>query len=129
MAIKESFACLIDIDAFMKIVEQNSAFAFELLRHLNQQTIGNMDRMVTITQKQMPGRLADALLYLSNKVYESNRFTLDLSRQDLADMSSMTKESAIRILKEFKDSGILRLEGHYLEILNKEKLVNISVTG
>lgn len=129
MAIKESSACLIDIEVFVKTVEQNSQFAFELMKHLNLQTIGNLDRMVTLTQKQMPGRLADALLYLANRVYENHSFCLDLSRQDLADLSSMTKESAIRILKEFKESGILRLEGNHLEILNMEKLVNISLTG
>lgn len=129
MAIKESSACLIEMDAFIKTVEHNSHFTFELLKHLNKQTIGNLDRMVTLTQKQMPGRLSDTLLYLANVVYETDTFHTDLSRQDIADLSAMTKESAIRILKEFRDSEIIRLEGNNFEILNREKLLNISVTG
>ena len=55
----------------------------------------------------MHGRIADALLYLSKDVYHNNTFQTLLSRQDIADLSAMTKESAIRILKEFKDEGII----------------------
>ena len=128
-AIIDSCACLIDIDAFNKTVAQNNQFALELLRLLNKQTIENFDRMVTLTQKQMPGRLAETLLYLANQVYGTDTFYTDLSRQDIADLSAMTKESAIRIIKEFKDSAILHVEGNSFEILNKEKLIGISITG
>lgn len=91
--------------------------------------IENFDRMVTLTMKQMPGRLAETLLYLSNHVYGTDSFHTELSRQDIADLSAMTKESAIRIIKEFKDSGILAVEGLDFSILNKEKLISISITG
>jgi len=128
-AITDSCACLIDIDAFNKTVVQNNQFALELLRMLNRQTIENFDRMVTLTQKQMPGRLAETLLYLANQVYGTDNFQTNLSRQDIADLSAMTKESAIRIIKEFKDGGILQVEGNRIAIKNKERLVNISITG
>ena len=77
----------------------------------------------------MPGRIADVLLYLKDKVYESNPFQTTLSRQDLADMSGMSKESAIRILREFKDEGIIQVNGNEFEILNLEHLIKISQTG
>lgn len=128
-AITDCYACLIDIEAFNKTIIQNNQFAFELLRMINKQMIENFDRMVTLTMKQMPGRLAETLLYLSNHVYGTDSFHTELSRQDIADLSAMTKESAIRIIKEFKDSGILAVEGLDFSILNKEKLISISITG
>jgi CRP/FNR family transcriptional regulator, polysaccharide utilization system transcription regulator len=77
----------------------------------------------------MPGRIADVLIYLKDKVYLTNPFHTTLSRQDLADMSGMSKESAIRILREFKDEGIIQVSGNDFEILNFEHLVKISQTG
>jgi CRP/FNR family transcriptional regulator len=54
---------------------------------------------------------------------------MTISRQDLADLSGMSKESAIRILKEFKNEGILSVDGKTLNILNPQQLRKISETG
>jgi CRP/FNR family transcriptional regulator len=85
--------------------------------------------VISLTQKNMHGRIADALFYLSEKVYAANPFNMSISRQDLADLSGMSKESAIRILKEFKDDGILRIDGSLFEILKIQQLKQISYTG
>ncbi len=77
----------------------------------------------------MHGRIADVLFYLSDKIYCQNPFELTISRQDLADLSGISKESAIRILKEFKEEGILTVDGNVLEILNLKQLHQISETG
>ena len=44
-------------------------------------------------------------------------------------MSGMSKESAIRILKDFKDEGIISVEGNHIEILNDVQLHEISKRG
>ena len=54
---------------------------------------------------------------------------MSISRQDLADLSGMSKESAIRILKEFKEEGLLNVEGNMFELLNIKQLKQISETG
>ncbi len=54
---------------------------------------------------------------------------MTISRQDLADLSGMSKESAIRILKEFKEEGILTTSGNTMEIWNTKQLRQISETG
>jgi CRP/FNR family transcriptional regulator len=41
----------------------------------------------------------------------------------------MSKESAIRILKEFKEDGILSVEGNNFHILQLQQLRKISETG
>ena len=74
----------------------------------------------------MHGRVADTLLYLANSVYNSPDFNTTLSRQDLADLSSLAKESFIRILKEFKDSGTILFEGNSFHIKDSEALKKIS---
>lgn len=129
MAIEDSTACMVDAELFKKFIRSNSDFADAFIKKVSELSIYNFNQIISLSQKQMPGRIADVILELSERVYESNPFTTTLSRQDLADMSGMSKESAIRILKEFKDEGILSVEGNVFEILNKEYLHKISQTG
>ena len=128
-AVEDSTACLVDVNTYKQLVRKNPDFAEEFIQRFSQQAIINFDQFISLTQKQMHGRIADALIYLSEKVYCSNPFELTISRQDLADLSGMSKESAIRILKEFKEEGILTSEGNLIQILNHGQLQHISATG
>ncbi|MBA7546085.1 hypothetical protein ES705_38468 [subsurface metagenome] len=85
--------------------------------------------MVGLSQKQMHGRIADALIYLSEKIYPGSIIGEEISRQDMADYTSMSKDSAIRILKEFERDHIINLVGRNIEILSKERLHDISQRG
>ena len=85
--------------------------------------------MVNLTQKHMSGRLAGTLLGLSKNVFLSDNFDMLISRQELADLTAMSKESVCRILKEFKNSKIIEFEGTKIEIINRELLEKISEKG
>jgi len=128
-AVDDSTACLVDVNTFKQMIRNNQDFADEFIRRISLMTIFNFEQFISLTQKQMNGRIADALFYLSEKIYCSNPFEMTISRQDLADLSGMSKESAIRILKEFKDEGILTVAGNILHILNPQQLKKISETG
>ncbi len=56
-------------------------------------------------------------------------FNINLSKQELADMSAMTKESFIRGFKELENSNIVRHDNRTIEVLNEEDLVKISRNG
>jgi len=128
-AVEDSTACLVDVNTFKQIMHLNLEFNDEFIRRISIMTIFNFEQFISLTQKQMNGRIADALFYLSEQIYGSNPFEMSISRQDLADLSGMSKESAIRILKEFKDEGILAVDGNSLHILNPSQLKKISETG
>jgi len=129
MALEDSSACLIETAIFKSMIRNNPDFAEAFIRKVSLLAILNFDQAISLTQKQMPGRIADVLIYLKDKIYESPAFHTNLTRQDLADMSGMSKESAIRILKDFKEEGIIRLNRNHFEILDVEHLSKISQTG
>ena len=85
--------------------------------------------MVSLSQKQMPGRVADALIYLADEIFESCCISSDISRQDIADYTSMSKDSAIRILKEFERDNIIQLDGRCIEVQDVKRLHSISLMG
>jgi CRP/FNR family transcriptional regulator len=128
-AIEDSTVCFIGQENFRQAVRSNPDFAEKFIEHINRSAIFTFGRFTDLTQKQMPGRVADALLYLSKEIYQAPRFSISLSRQELADMTSLSKESFIRILKDFKEEGIIVLNGDDISIEKMSALEKISQVG
>ena len=129
LAIRETLVCFIDLDNFKKVFASSPAFAEQYLIHCSGNYLAALDRMVGISQKQMHGRMADALIYLSEQVYKNMLIGEEISRQDIAEYTSMSKDSAIRVLKEFERDQIIELEGRKIKILKSVKLHEIADKG
>lgn len=128
-AIEDCSACFIDIQVFNQIVNLNPNFASDIYKNSNLNTLNNFQKFISLTQKQMSGRVADAILYLYQDIYKINPFRMTISRQELADMTALSKESAIRILKQFKDDRIIQISNDQIEILNLPALQEVSRVG
>ena len=120
-------ACFINFEVFKQIVRVNGAFAEGLLEDISAKSLGSLTRMVNLSQKKMHGRLADALLYFSDDVFKNDEYEMILSRQELGEMTNMAKECVVRILKELEDSGVIYSDSSQIKIIDREKLIQISV--
>lgn len=129
VAVKETLVCFLDVKNFSKVLASNAEFAEMVLVHCSGNYLNALERMVGLSQKQMHGRIADALIYLTGEIYESQVIGCEITRQDMADYTSMSKDSAIRILKEFERDGIVNLNGKCIEILSDKRLREISQRG
>jgi CRP/FNR family transcriptional regulator len=128
-ALVESSVCFIDIHVFKRIVKQNSLFAEEFMKDFSRNTLSVYNRLIYLTQKQMPGRMSDTLLYLFEDIFQSNKFPMLITKQDLADLSAMSKDSALKILREFQNDGIIRITDNEMELLDAEALKKIRRIG
>lgn len=129
VAIQETLVCFLDAANFTEVIGLNGEFAKEYVRLCSGNYGRSLDRMVSLSQKQMHGRIADALIYLSDEIYESGLIGPEISRQDIADYTSMSKDSAIRILKEFERDQIINLAGKTIEVIDGNRLHSISANG
>jgi CRP/FNR family transcriptional regulator, polysaccharide utilization system transcription regulator len=129
MAVEETAACFIDVNILTELIKENKDFALSLFTWVNQHTLLNYYKFIELTQKGMHGRVAGALLYLHNEIFKDRGNGIRINRQDLADLTAMSKESAIRILKEFKDDNTISVEGNTIILNNLEKLTNIGMKG
>ncbi len=120
---------MIDIQVFRQLLKQNANFGYHIINLLNESTAQIYGRFYSLTQKQLHGRLADILLCLSNKIFKSRSFDLPLSRADLGDLTGMSTESVIRMMKEFKDDGLIDMECKKIELLDVARLERISEFG
>lgn len=129
VALEDSLVCFIDAEKFKKLIRDNSIFANAFIVNLSHKAIFTFSRLFSLTQKQMHGRMADGLIFLADDIYQSHKFETVISRQELADYTAMSKDSAIRILKEFERDGVIYLKDKTIEILNRPQLNEISERG
>ena len=122
-------ACFVSFDILYSLIGKNPKFAHGMLEDLSMKTFNAHNRLLSITQKKMPGRLAEALLYFSEEIFGAEEYDILMSRQELGEMTNMAKESVVRILKEFETSGIITASCARIKILDKEKLRTISEHG
>ena len=125
-AYEDSTICLIDIDIFRKFTRENALFASEVINIVNVSTLQTYDRFFSISQKNVAGRFADLVLYLSESIFKKNTFKIPLTRKDLAELASISIESLSRVIKEFNDDKIVKMTGKELKILSMDKLRRIS---
>jgi len=129
VAVEDTLACYVERQVIEEIIRTNNLFAIEMLKRSNIRDINHFRKFTSLTQKQVPGRVAEVILYLYKSVYKTNPFILSITRQDMADMASVTKEGTIRVLKDFKDAGLISLNGNEMKILNEKALLSISEVG
>jgi CRP/FNR family transcriptional regulator len=122
-------ACFISFDLINQLISQNPKFALGMLEDLSTKSYAAHNKLVSLTQKKMPGRIAEALLFLADEIFKTDEYEIILSRQEIGEMTNMAKESVVRILKELENSGVIESGYSKIKILDKKKLRLISERG
>lgn len=119
----------IDIKVFRQLINRNNEFAKEVIDILSANSVQIYGRFFCLTHKQAYGRLADIILCLADRVFKMQEFDLPLSRKDLADLSGMSSETVIRMLKKFHEDGLIKMTGKNFKVTDYNRLTRISETG
>lgn len=128
-ALTDVHICFISLDTFRDFIFKNGSFAYEIILDLCRNELSDYQRYANLSQKQLPGRLAEILLCMSNEVFKSSSYELPLTISELADFISTSRESVSRQLSEFSKEGIINLNKKDLVILNPELLSKICSKG
>jgi CRP-like cAMP-binding protein len=128
-AIEETKVILLDKVAFTNLfllIPENSNY---LLRLTSAQSLQTINRLIAINQKQLPGRVADLVLYFYTLFDNNATFRFPLNRRELAHFAGTTKESLIRTLTEFKNDRIIELNDREVKINSMEIVKTLSRLG
>jgi len=120
--------CYVEEKTFKQLIWDNRSFSDAFLHEFCRRSVSTLNLLVNSTQKKMHGRVAEGLLYLS-RIFGSDSFNMILNKKEFGDLTSMTRESAIRILHQFKEEGIIELKGNEIFLKEKTKLIGISNVG
>jgi CRP/FNR family transcriptional regulator, polysaccharide utilization system transcription regulator len=129
-ALETTLLSFIPSEDFMEVLNRSPNFTHRLLKALSHEFTVLTNSISVFAQRTATERLAIALIVLREKfkdVNAGNKDTdLNISRADLANMAGIAQENVIRLLKEFKDEGILSTEGRKIRILDIQSLVKKS---
>ena len=128
-AIENTTICIIENSVIKELIENNGKFAAEIIKTMNHCSNATFSRFISLTHKQLSGRFADTLIYLSEEIYKNTTFKLSLSRADLAELTGMSTMSVVKVIKDFKDNKIIKNEGGNIEIIDMSHLKRISEIG
>lgn len=128
-ALNESLVCSIERETVRDLIGKNGTFAYEIAKWYCRNYDRAYAKITSLGFKRLPGRMADVLFYLDQSRFREHAIYDHLSRKELADMAGITMESAVRILSEFDRSGIIRVSGKEITILDHRRLEQISHAG
>ncbi len=128
-AIESSKLGFISRDLFIKALSDSTELMFNVLSSLSHE-FGVMVNSVTVfAGMTVRERLALNLLLLAEKfkkIRPVDPVEILLSREDLANMVGTATETVVRLLQEFRKSGIIELSGKKILILKPKELIEIS---
>lgn len=121
--LEECNICFIGKEDFLNMIDENPSLRNAIMKELSKELGDRAIFITNLAQKSVRERLAFALLILGD-IYGKEQ--INLTREDMANFVGTATETLIRLLKDFKDEGMIEIHTRKLEILNREKLIQLA---
>ena len=127
-AISNCEVCFIRKESLLEVMERNIPVNQFLLNWYSNDYIYLYSRITTISTRNNHGKLASALVYLTDENFDKNILN-QISRKELAELASISIDSTNKILMELKNDRIIDIDKNCITILNRELIVKLSTVG
>lgn len=123
-ALEDSEICMIPKEDFFSLIYKNSEISKKFIEILTDNLRENEEQLIKLAYNSVRKRVAEALVKLSDKYKKSGDqvFSMNVSREDLANLVGTATETVIRTLSDFKDENYIEVAGSKITVLNYEKL-------
>ncbi len=110
--------------AFFELIKSSTAFSLEVIRVLAKHNNQKAEQMMQLAYNSLRKRVAQALLLLKKKFSEEGQedFYIEITREELANISGTTTESLIRTLSDFKNEELIHIKGRSIRIIDPSRL-------
>ena len=122
-SLEECNICFISKSDFLQMVDTNSTLRNGIMKELSTELADRATFITNMAQKSVRERLAFSLVLLDD-IYRNEM--INLTREDLANFVGTATETLIRLLKDFKEEGIIEVHTRKISVLNREKLFAIA---
>ncbi len=126
-AIEDTEISVIAKEDFEKLMHYNTEVQTKFIKLLAQDVSEKEDQLLAIAYNSLRKRVADALITLQQKYKKENDavFSIQISREDLANIAGTATESLIRTLSDFKAEKLVEIKGSHITLLNEKKLASL----
>jgi len=121
---------VIDRREFLPFVRSQPALAMKFIELLCTRLRWTSDQVEEVILQDLPGRLASALLRLTekHKLAQGGR-TIAITQQEISEMVGMTRESINKQLRAWATRNLVRLEHGAIVVLNAGMLRELAEAG
>ena len=128
IAMEDTRVVTFPVNVIGRLVDGNKTVMKYFFKQLAQGLGMSDDRIVSMAQKHLRGRLAETLLFLAHSfgTDKENWINGKITRSDIANLANMTTSNAIRTMTAFRDEGIIETDGKKIRISKPDKLAYIS---
>jgi len=107
---------------FIRLVQENPSIALNMLAMFSMRLRRFATQIEHLSLKEVPGRLASHLLYLSEEQGGRDKVTLDIPKGQLASLLGTSPETLSRIFSRMGEEGIIEVRGKEITLLDRERL-------
>jgi CRP-like cAMP-binding protein len=111
-------------DKFVRLVHEMPSIALNMLAVLSMRLRRFASQIENLSLKEVPARLADYLLYLSEEKGNADTIELEISKGQLASLLGTIPETLSRIFAKMSEEGLIAVEGRTIRILDREGLAD-----
>ncbi len=120
-------AIFLPAETFLHLLEVDPKLSFVMLQKIAFELGESSNTVTFLAQKTVRERLAEILLLLEQKLGTDPEgfIKISLTREEIANLIGTATESAIRLISEFKQDGLIEVEGRNIKILSRDKLIKL----
>jgi len=107
---------------FTQLVEKNPAIALNMLAVLSIRLRRFATQIENLSLKEVPARLANYLIYLSEEQGRPDEIELEISKGQLASLLGTIPETLSRIFAKMSEEGLIKVNGKVISLLNRQVL-------
>jgi CRP/FNR family transcriptional regulator, dissimilatory nitrate respiration regulator len=116
-------------EAFISLIKSNPELALNMLAVLSVRLRIFTQIVENLSLKEVPGRVAAYILYLSDRLGGASTLELDITKSQLAALLGTIPETLSRILGRMSSRGFLSIDGASIRILDREELEVLAASG
>ena len=116
-------------NAFVKLISTNPSLSLNMLAVLSGRLRLFANQIESLSLKEVPGRLATYLIYLSVEQKNDRYVVLDIPKGQLASLLGTIPETLSRIFTRMSDQKLIEVSGRHINLLDREKLKALALVG
>lgn len=120
--------CIFKKDILYELIKNNEkAFDFIMQWYANDY-MQMYSKISTMSTRNSHGKVASALLYLTDESFNTDMLGI-VTRQELAELSSTSKESVNKIIQQLNHDGLIEIGKDRIDIKRRDLLEKLSTVG
>lgn len=114
---------------FLETARESPELLFNLLLATSRRLKEALDRIESLSMKDIGQRLAIFMLSMAGELDKSVDIRLPLTHRELAKVIGVTPEALSRTFRRLAEDGLLQVDGQHISLLDRQALVTLAKSG